>query len=166
MYILIAFIIVFALYCTFFVSTPADVVEDYINSINNLDFNTTFSCINPVHERAYKAVGNILTGLLGINLYDLVAIMPILPALVEYCGENFEYPYFHINIISVEIAGNRMDKFSDKIYMKIDGIGNILGDEAKVYAEVVEMNSGMSENIIFSLKQFRHYGWRIMDIEP
>jgi hypothetical protein len=59
-----------------------------------------------------------------------------------------------------------MDSFTDRIYMKIDGIGNILGDEAIVYTEIIEKNSGISEHVIFSLKYFRHYGWRIMVIEP
>ena len=86
-------------------STPVDIIEDYVDSLNNLDFNTTFSCIDPVHERAYRAAGNIIAGLFGFNLYDLVALIPILPAFIEYSGEQIEYPYFHINIISVEIAG-------------------------------------------------------------
>ncbi len=152
------------IYSNFFVTKPDNVVEDLFSSVNRLDFNSVISCLDPTIEQAYIAAGNITGGLFGVNLVDVMELMPIMPHMSDITGQEFQETNFQVTIKHVEINGQKVDGLFVNLLFVIDSFIDIYGDEAIVYADVHETETNIRGNLIFHLKKFSDYGWRIMDV--
>ncbi len=158
-----AFIFLF-IYSTVFVTKPDKVVEDLFSAVDRLDFNSAISCLDPTIEQAYIAVGNITGGLFGVNLADVMELMPIMPHLSDVTGQEFQETNFQVTIKHVEINGQKVDGLFDNLLFMIDSFVDIYGDEAIVYADVHETETNIRGELIFYLRKFSNHGWRIMDV--
>ncbi len=165
MVVFLIFISLFV-YSNYFFPKPDKVVENLFISLNRLDINTAVSCLDPTIEKAYIATGNITGGLLGINLVDVMGLMPIMPYLSDLSGHELEQINFQVEVKSVEINGQKVGGFFDNLLFMLNHFVNIYGDEAIVYVEVYEPGANMRDDIAFQLEHFNNYGWRIMNAYP
>lgn len=158
-----AFIFLF-IYSNFFVTKPDKVVEDLFSSVNRLDFNSAISCLDPTIEQAYIAAGSITGGLFGVNLVDVMELLPIMPHLSDITGQELQETNFQVTIKQVKINGQKVEGVFDNLLFMIDSFIDIYGDEAIVYADVHETETNIRGDLIFYLRKFSNHGWRIMEV--
>lgn len=160
--LLVVIALVFSIYCTFFVTTPSDVVEKFFNSIDNADLNSAITCVDPKYEKAFNAASTLLNPILGFSGKDAADLMPALFGSDPSFKPNGNSRY-NVEIISSKIEGQKMNEFLNKVSKYGPGkeVGNLLGETAFVTAKYNDKTGDRIERII-KLKKFDE-GWRIID---
>lgn len=136
------------LYNMFFVVHPSDTVNRFINAINDSDYNTLVSCLDPKIEKFYNAAGNIVGGLTGVKVQD---VMDLFPALASHAGSQGEVEVLQFK--NPEIVSEKI--FGDTAYVTVKSEitgGNSSGIKPGMY------------RLIFVMKKFNE-GWRVTDIK-
>lgn len=135
------------LYNMFFVTKPHDVVYKFFNALNEKDFNTAITCLDPKYEKMYNATSNILQSFIGISLKDVADLFPALFEFAQYeSGDTSDVRFEVKDIVSEEISG---DKATVVVNLEVkDETGKVVdGGNGAIY-----------------LQQFND-GWRIIDME-
>ena len=150
----------FGLWLEFGVTGPDQVVEDFVEAFDDMDYNGIVECLDPESQVALKAMSG-LTGLFTELIFE-VDIDPdvmfgLLPMLAEY--EGVEIPTLDVEVVDVEYSGEEYEKFMELCPIKIPVVGKLMADEAVVRV-VMSINDEPS-NDYFVLKQYGSKGWRI-----
>lgn len=129
------------LYNMFFVVKPVDIVYKFVDANNEQDFKTMASCLEPKYEKALNATSNIFGAIVGVTLYDITDLLPVMG---EYT-ETGQGQLVISKIISEKVSGDRAE-----IQITLTGQGQ---------GEIIKTGE-----CTFYLKKFDE-GWRILDIK-
>lgn|GEM_PF-2667142 len=139
------------LYNMFFVTKPLDIVNQFINAVNEKDLNAAVSCFDPKYEKAYKATSGILSNFIGgVEITDIADLFPL---LYELAGES---------------SGDKTD-----LMLNIKGVtSQEVNEETAVITLQLEAQATNSGGQVtteegpgtFYLKKF-NVGWRIVEIK-
>ncbi|MDD3894534.1 MAG: hypothetical protein PHU36_05880 [Syntrophomonadaceae bacterium] len=91
------------LYNMFFVVEPVDIVNKFVQAINEKDVNAAISCMDPTTEKTYTAASSILSGVIGVEITD---VMDLLPGLLEMSGSPVDLQMEITDVVSQFISGN------------------------------------------------------------
>lgn len=144
--ILVAAVLGFFTYNTFFVERPHDVVEKFFQALNEKDINTCMETVDPKYEKLYNVSSKVVGKLFGITLRDMADLFPFVVEFAKIEGD-FEDRFFEImDIVSEDIRGKTATvtviiDIKDEKGRRIDG--------AKGYVYLRKFNAG----------------WRIVDMK-
>jgi limonene-1,2-epoxide hydrolase len=126
-----------------FAVKPIDIIHKFVNAVNEQDYKTMASCIEPKYERFLNAASNVVGAVVGVNMYDMIDLMPVLQ---EYTDTETEQSNLVISKINSE---------------------KVTGDRAEVQITLTGQSQGeiiKTGKCTVYLKKFDE-GWRIQDIK-
>ena len=85
--------------------SPRDTVDRFVDSYNRKDINSLMSCLDPTWEKAYCATSNILSGVIGVKIEDVVDLLPALSQIVKATGDMTDVT-LHARELSATVDGN------------------------------------------------------------
>lgn len=112
--------------------------------MNKMDINSMVSCFDPMYEKALKAVTNLVSKFIGIDLGDVIDLVPALYDFGLYSNSGYELQRAEYDIMSDEIQNDNATVSCQMTLYYIDG-------------------SSSSATGNFLLKKFGS-SWRIVEI--
>lgn len=137
------------LYNMFFVQKPMDVIEKFVQSINEKDINTAVTCFNPAYEKTYNATSNLLSGFIGFNLTDLADLCPGIVEFAHASGDATDLQMEVGEVLSQQTSG------SDEII------------RVNIKVTETDSNGNQTTNDVpttFTMHKYNQ-GWRISNME-
>jgi hypothetical protein len=108
-------------YRYFFGQQPRDTVAKFFDSVNEMDINAMVGCFDPTYEKAFKAVTGLLSDYIGIDLQDVIDIVPALYDFGLFSSGGYELQHADYRILSEEIQNNRATVTCDMTLRYSDG---------------------------------------------
>lgn len=134
------------LYNMFFMVEPVDIVNKFVQAVNEKDVNTAISCLDPTTEKTYTAASSILSGFIGVEIAD---VMDLLPGLLEMSGCPVDLQMEITEVVSQDIEGDNATVVVNIKALATDENGDQTSDGG---------------NSVFRLHKFND-GWRITSFE-
>jgi hypothetical protein len=136
---------------------PIDTLETFIDSVNNKDIDTTFSCLDPKYQILYNLANKFTNNIMGVNISDFLNLVPFMSFVNQYfpeLGDDSELP----NWIKLEILDLIDESISEndanvKLKIRFSEVDFTTGEILN--SDVAVMN--------FELKYYPNSGWKIVN---
>ena len=108
--IYIAIIFVFQLSACQVSPKPEKTIDNFVNAYNNGDFNAMLDCFDPTISRGIRALVDIVGGIVGISLNDIMDLIPLLYRFTDELSiDSNAKPQMRVDVLGTDIDGDNAD---------------------------------------------------------
>jgi len=136
---------------------PIDTVRTFIESVNNKDIDTTFSCLDPKFQILYNLANKFVNNIMGVNISDFLNLVPFMSFVNQYfpeLGDDSELPnWIKLEILDVIDQSTYENDATVKLRIRVSEVDFTTGEV---------LDSGVAV-MNFVLKYFPNNGWKIVD---